>query len=70
MAVEILSLPPLPALELSVMVPVAVERLLIVLLKPPRSIVAPAATLTALPLLNPVVLPALSVPALMVVVPE
>jgi hypothetical protein len=70
MAVEILSLPPLPALELSVMVPVAVERLLIVLLKPPKSRVAPAATLTALLLLNPVVLPALSVPALIVVLPE
>ena len=54
---------------LLVIVPVAVERLLMVLLKPPRSIVAPAATLTALLLLNPVVLPALSVPALTVVVP-
>ena len=59
-----LAVPPL-----LVIVPVAVERLLMVLLKPPRSRVAPAATLTALPLLNPVVLPALSVPALMVVAP-
>jgi hypothetical protein len=70
MAAAILRVPPLPELELSVMVPVAVERLLIVLLKPPRSRVAPAATLTALPLLSPVVLPDLSVPALMVVAPE
>jgi hypothetical protein len=70
MAVAILKVPPLPELELSVMVPVAAERLLIVLLKPPKSRVAPAATLTALPLLNPVVLPDLSVPALMVVAPE
>ena len=60
-----LAVPPL-----LVIVPVAVERLLIVLLKPPKSRVAPAVTLTALPLLNPVVLPALSVPALIVVLPE
>ena len=70
MASSTLKLPPLPALELSVIVPVAVERLLIVLLKPPKSKVAPAATLIALLLLSAVVLPALSVPALMVVVPE
>jgi hypothetical protein len=54
---------------LLVIVPVAVERLLMVLLKPPRSRVAPAATLTALLLLMPVLLPALSVPPLMVVAP-
>ncbi len=70
MAVSILRIPPLPALELSVIVPVAVERLLMVLLKPPKSKVAPAATLIALALLNAVVLPALRVPALMVVAPE
>jgi hypothetical protein len=70
MAVAILSVPPLPALELSVMVPVAVERLLMVLLKPLKSSVAPAATLIALLLLNAVLAPALSVPALTVVAPE
>ena len=69
-ALRILRVPPFPALELSVIVPVAVERLLMVLLNPPKSNVAPAATLTALPLLSPVVLPALSVPAFTVVAPE
>jgi hypothetical protein len=49
MALRILKVPPFPALELSVIVPVAVERLLMVLLNPPKSKVAPAATLTALP---------------------
>jgi hypothetical protein len=69
MAVAILRVPPLPALELSVMMPVAVERLLMVLLKPFKSRIAPAATLNALALLNPVALAALSVPELMVVFP-
>jgi hypothetical protein len=69
-ALRILKVPPFPALELSVIVPVAVERLLMVLLNPPKSKVAPAATLIALLLLNAVVLPALSVPTLIVVLPE
>ena len=58
----------LPALLVTVPLAV-VERLLIVLLNPPRSRVAPAATLNALLGLSPVVLPALSVSALIVVVP-
>ena len=49
------------------MVPVAVVRLLMVLLKPPRSSVAPVPTLNALLALNAVVLPALRVPSLIVV---
>ena len=70
-AVETFRVAPLPAAELSVMVPaLALERLNMVLLKPARSRAAPDPTVKALPLLNPVVLPALSVPALMVVAPE
>ena len=70
-AVETFRVPPLPAAELSVMVPaLAVERFDMVLLNPTRSRTAPDPTVKALLLLNPVVLPALSVPALIVVLPE
>jgi hypothetical protein len=68
-ALAIRSVPPFPALELSVMVPVAVERLLMVLLNPPKSRVAPAATLNAPNFARAEVLPALRVPALMLVFP-
>jgi hypothetical protein len=60
------------ALPLLVMVPLddVLEKPLMVLLKPPKSKVAPVPTVTALALFNAVVLPALRVPALTVVTPE